>query len=986
MPYAIPNLADAGFAAQAAPDSGDFGILAAAFSRAGVVSGCAVTAQGSPNMTVAVASGVVEIGGVLSVVAANATLTIGTANGTNPRIDLIYTLAAGTPTVAAGTAAANPAYPALPANSVILAAVYVPTSDTTISTNQITDKRVILSPLPGWQVYGGIGGVTGQAAANITAWNAAVSALPSTGGVIYVRNNGGTYYINGNLACARSHVWILGEPGASFTLTQGNNFSVFVLGNLGGSPECTDIIVDGIETHGGCILQDIQAAPNAANNSDANSVLYNGAVGSITNTTNATITVPSAGWTTNQWAGSVVSLPFNGGSLVVTSNTATVLTLTGVFASAPVSGDPFIIAAGAYTRALTSATNTTNAVLTVSGTTWGTTRYVGMYVNFINGPAAGVSKLITAHSNTTVTVSGTYASAPTAGNQFQISTQPAYTSAGWEAVFGAMSVVARDVYRLTVRNCYLHDQFNTGIEIDLCGSFNIQDNTVDNVGLQFYIGGGNGISVIGLSSNGPTYPSKMGTVSNNRFRRVADVAVDLHGDGTYGLACVGNSASEQAVASGGAESHWGISAEIEAADNIPNIGTIISSNNLDGLSVGIVVNNDSNTTQYFAGITASINAITNCDVGIYAEGAHLTITANTMFLVGVGISTNSATVIGSSIERDWVISDNVIRLDPTRVNFGSSGIFLRWQALTITANIATGAITAATNLSPIQLTVPGWVTQPAAGSIVVVTNVNGNTAANGAWVVQSATGTTVTLAQSTGNGTFTTSASSTISTSAHLMDAVNVTGNVLQGQGANNATSTHAGIYVEALSSGTSNSAIAHLIISNNQMHAFTNGIFIQSGGANALISGLQIRGNNIWNCSAWGIQFAGTQIRGTIVEQNTLTFNTSGSITGLTTGAYNNTSVVDAVRNNTGHNPVGLLALPRGSIVATPITTTVYRNDTGYDCTVYILGTITVISVGGNATGLTATTTVGPSIRVVCGQTIAITGSASLSWKWFAD
>lgn len=74
----------------------------------------------------------------------------------------------------------------------------------------------------------------------------------------------------------------------------------------------------------------------------------------------------------------------------------------------------------------------------------------------------------------------------------------------------------------------------------------------------------------------------------------------------------------------------------------------------------------------------------------------------------------------------------------------------------------TGDITAATNVSPIVLTVPGWTTTPTVGQGIIVAGVNGNTAANGAWTVQAATSTTVTLQGSTGNGAFTTSAGSTV--------------------------------------------------------------------------------------------------------------------------------------------------------------------------------------------------------------------------------
>jgi len=144
MPFTIPNEADAGAADQAEPDSVDFDILAFGAKATGVVDGCAVTAQGVPDMTVAVAAGSVSIAGrQVAVAAADGTITA--ADGTNPRFDLVSINTAGTIVVTVGTAAASPVFPAHPANVVVLAAVYVPASDTAIGATQIIDKRMMLA-------------------------------------------------------------------------------------------------------------------------------------------------------------------------------------------------------------------------------------------------------------------------------------------------------------------------------------------------------------------------------------------------------------------------------------------------------------------------------------------------------------------------------------------------------------------------------------------------------------------------------------------------------------------------------------------------------------------------------------------------------------------------------------------------------------------------------------------------------------------------
>ncbi len=105
-----------------------------------VLSGCAVT--GGADMTPEVAKGAVLSNGVLYAIAAS-TVTIGTADATNPRIDLVVVNSSGTLAVRAGTAAAAPKPPARTANDVVLAAVYVPANDTAIGTSQITDMRML---------------------------------------------------------------------------------------------------------------------------------------------------------------------------------------------------------------------------------------------------------------------------------------------------------------------------------------------------------------------------------------------------------------------------------------------------------------------------------------------------------------------------------------------------------------------------------------------------------------------------------------------------------------------------------------------------------------------------------------------------------------------------------------------------------------------------------------------------------------------------
>jgi len=110
-----------------------------------VLSGCAIT--GGADMTPAVAKGAVLSNGVLFAVAAG-DVTIGAADATNPRIDLIVVNSSGTKAVRAGTAAAVPKPPARSANDVVLGAVYVPANDTSIETTKVADMRVVRTQGP----------------------------------------------------------------------------------------------------------------------------------------------------------------------------------------------------------------------------------------------------------------------------------------------------------------------------------------------------------------------------------------------------------------------------------------------------------------------------------------------------------------------------------------------------------------------------------------------------------------------------------------------------------------------------------------------------------------------------------------------------------------------------------------------------------------------------------------------------------------------
>lgn len=120
------------------------GSLTASNSDGVVVTGGAVTAQGSPDQTVAVAAG--ELwnrgdGKYVSIVA-DAALAASAAHGSLARVDIVQVdLDTGVASYKSGTAAASPVAPAPDSNKVAIANVARAATDNTIASGDITDVR-----------------------------------------------------------------------------------------------------------------------------------------------------------------------------------------------------------------------------------------------------------------------------------------------------------------------------------------------------------------------------------------------------------------------------------------------------------------------------------------------------------------------------------------------------------------------------------------------------------------------------------------------------------------------------------------------------------------------------------------------------------------------------------------------------------------------------------------------------------------------------
>jgi hypothetical protein len=146
MGFQIPNAPLASVIDQSEPDSGDFQALGD--RKTGVISGCLVAANSTPDQTVTVANGEVISNGVFRTLVAGSgtttSLSLGQGTAGAARFDIVVINSTGTLTARTGTAGSNPTFPTQEDGDVFLAAVYRAsgTSDI-ISSTRIIDKRVI---------------------------------------------------------------------------------------------------------------------------------------------------------------------------------------------------------------------------------------------------------------------------------------------------------------------------------------------------------------------------------------------------------------------------------------------------------------------------------------------------------------------------------------------------------------------------------------------------------------------------------------------------------------------------------------------------------------------------------------------------------------------------------------------------------------------------------------------------------------------------
>lgn len=142
MAYTILPSGAAPYAWQAEIFQADLDIIANAAAGTGVATGCDVTTVSA--MQINVAAGSVTSNGGVRVAVGSTNLTLASSDATNPRIDLIKATPAGVASAVTGSPDSSPQCPALPSGDIGLAFVSVPATVSTITSQMIVDKRMLM--------------------------------------------------------------------------------------------------------------------------------------------------------------------------------------------------------------------------------------------------------------------------------------------------------------------------------------------------------------------------------------------------------------------------------------------------------------------------------------------------------------------------------------------------------------------------------------------------------------------------------------------------------------------------------------------------------------------------------------------------------------------------------------------------------------------------------------------------------------------------
>jgi hypothetical protein len=136
-----PNAAGAAVAIQAAVERVDWDIILQRLAGYAVISGCAVTESSPAAQTIDVAAGIVSLEHLPLATAGGTDIAVTAAHATLDRIDLISIDSGGSVVVTAGTPAAVPEIPTIPAGNVAIADLTVEATVNIHNNDHIRDRR-----------------------------------------------------------------------------------------------------------------------------------------------------------------------------------------------------------------------------------------------------------------------------------------------------------------------------------------------------------------------------------------------------------------------------------------------------------------------------------------------------------------------------------------------------------------------------------------------------------------------------------------------------------------------------------------------------------------------------------------------------------------------------------------------------------------------------------------------------------------------------
>jgi hypothetical protein len=249
---------------------------------------------------------------------------------------------------------------------------------------------------------------------------------------------------------------------------------------------------------------------------------------------------------------------------------------------------------------------------------------------------------------------------------------------------GLYGIAFRDCYDVTVKDCFIHDTLNSGIQFNQCGIVKCTQNYLASNGMvratqnAHYAQPCNGISVIGK----PTSLTGEGhRIIGNDIYNSVDVGIDIHCIESKYVVCNSNIVHGRGTTSNGA-SGWGIVFEKEGDNTADDLGASFSGNYVADMNIAYGCSN-SNATRFIYNCSFTGNVAYNCTTFFSPFGKYITFTGNSGYNLSQGVTSNNIT---AGTHGYWSFCGNSIHISSSSAD--SSAFHMRAQANVTLQNIA----------------------------------------------------------------------------------------------------------------------------------------------------------------------------------------------------------------------------------------------------------------------------------------------------------